>query len=76
MAIARYRMEPRKHIKDSGGRRIEQDSRPSTESVVWSLSHLTICRVIENKVRKKAVFSNWDGISREVFARIRADAYG
>ncbi|MBO4568460.1 MAG: hypothetical protein J5674_00510, partial [Candidatus Methanomethylophilaceae archaeon] len=54
------------------GRRRTSVEKPCTESIVWSLGHLTVTRIVEKGVRKKAVFSNWDPISKEVFANIGA----
>ena len=73
IAMARYEMESVKEIREKNGVRYESESRPSTESMVWSLTHLTVTRLIVKGVRKKAHFSNWDPISREVFANIAAD---
>ena len=60
-------------IKEKNGVRNESESRPSTESMVRSSSLLTATCLIVKGVRKKAHFSNWDPISREIFANIAAD---
>ena len=73
IAMARYEMETRKETKVKTGRRYERECRHSTESMVWSLSHLTVTRLIEKGKAKKAHFSNWDPISKEVFSNIAAD---
>ena len=73
VAMSRYEMQPRRKTKNKGGKKIEVDVRPSTESMVWSLSQLTVTRIIIKGRRREAHFSNWDGISREVFSNIRAD---
>jgi len=72
MAMARYELEPAPVRKMKKGKITEEESRPSTESMVWSLGHLTVSRIIENGKRKEAVYSNWNRISREVFANIRS----
>jgi len=76
MAMARYEMKPRKTTMIRNGRKAECDTRPSTESMVWFLGHLTVTRIIERSRRKEAHFSNWDDISREVFDNIRSDHEG
>ena len=76
ISMARYEMESVTEIREKNGVRYESESRPSTESMVWSLCHLTVTRLIVKGVRKKAHFSNWDPISREVFANIAADIGG
>lgn len=76
VAMARYEMEPTTAVKMKGGRRIPMTSRPSTESMVWSLGHLTVTRTIVNGRRKGTVFSNWDPISSEVFCNIKAELEG
>ena len=71
VAMARYELEPTSVTVMKKGKRTTEERRPSTESLVWSLKHLTLCRVVENGCRKKAVYSNWNPLSREVFANIR-----
>ncbi|WP_400210842.1 hypothetical protein [Candidatus Methanarcanum hacksteinii] len=61
------------YLITTDGRTIVKDVRPLTESMVWSLGHLTLTRIVSKGKRKEAYFSNWDGISREVFANIRAE---
>lgn len=73
MAMARYELKERPVQVVKDGKRILIDRRPTTESMVWSLSHLTVTRIIGGKHGGKAVFSNWDGISTEVMGNIRAD---
>lgn len=73
VAMARYEIKPRKEPKSKDGRTIVKDVRPSTESMVWSLGHLTLTRIVSKGRRKEAYFSNWNEISREVFANIRAE---
>ena len=73
VAMARYEMEPKKEQKMKDGRIVSKDVRPSTESMVWSLGHLTLTRIVSKGRRKEAYFSNWDEISREVFGNIRTE---
>ncbi len=54
------------------GRRKTSIEKPCTESKVWSLSHLTVTNIVEKGVHKKAVFSNWNSISEEIFVNIGA----
>lgn len=42
VAIARYEMRPKKETKMKDGKVVTKDVRPSTESMVWSLGHLTL----------------------------------
>ena len=71
--MARYEIEHERVAIVKNGKKREHEVRPSTESMVWSLSNLTVTRLIVDGRRKKAHFSNWDEISRKVFANIRAD---
>ena len=48
----------------------------NTESIVWSLGHLTLTRMIEKGHRKQAVYSNLNPISREIVGNIRTDLEG
>lgn len=73
MAMARYELEPVPVSKMKKGKMTVEETRPSTGSMVWSLSHLTVCRIVENGKRKGAVYSNWDRISREVLSNIRSN---
>jgi transposase len=73
VAMDRYEIKPRKEPKSKDGKVTMKDVRPSTESMVWSLGHLTLTRIVSKGKRKEAYFSNWDSISREVFANIRAE---
>lgn len=68
VAMARYEMQPR--TKVVCGKEMDE-GRPSTESMVWSLSHLTVTRIIGKTGRGRPVYSNWDAISMEVFGNIR-----
>lgn len=72
IALARYEMKGVRKTVTERGRRRTSVEKPCTESIVWSLSHLTVTRIVERGVRKKAVFSNWDPISEEIFANIGA----
>ena len=73
VAMARYELKPRISKKTIDGKIVESEVRPSTESMVWSLGHLTLTRLVEKGKRKAAHFSNWDAISREVFSNIRSE---
>lgn len=73
IAMARYEMGTRTELVEKDGKRVERETRPSTESMVWSLSHLTVTRLVENGRRKQAYFSNWNAVSMEVFSNIRSD---
>ncbi len=58
ISMARYEMGSVMETKEKNGVRYESESRPSTESIVRSLSHLTVTRLIVKGLRKKAHFSN------------------
>lgn len=73
MAMARYEMEGRTKTVEERGRRKTVTEKPDTGSIVWSLGHLTLARMIEEGRRKQAVYSNWNPISREIFGNIRAE---
>jgi transposase len=73
IAMARYELGPRTESRMKNGKITIENTKPSTESMVWSLSHLTVSRVIENGCGKEAVYSNWNAISSEVFGNIRSD---
>jgi transposase len=73
MAMAKYELVPKPVPKMRGGKMIVENTKPSTGSIVWSLSHLTVSRMVDRGWRKKAIYSNWDAVSREVFANIRSD---
>lgn len=73
IAMARYELKPRLETKMEKGKLERKEVRPSTESMVWSLSHLTVTRIIRKGLRKEAHYSNWDLISIEVFSNIRAE---
>jgi transposase len=72
VAMARYELEPTAVATMKKGKRVTEERRPSTESTVWSLTQLTLCRIVEKGYGKKAVYSNWNPLSREVFANIRS----
>jgi len=71
MAMARYELHeyPKEAVRS--GRKATADVRPCTEFMVWPLSQLTVCRIVEKGRRKQAIYSNWDAISRAVFSNIR-----
>jgi hypothetical protein len=41
--------------------------------MVWGLSQLTVSRIIGSGRRKGTAYSNWNSVSRGVFANIRSD---
>ena len=55
------------------GSRKTVTEKPNTESIVWSLGHLTLTRMIASGCRKGAIYSNWNPISKEIFGNIRAE---
>jgi len=73
IAMARYEMKGRERIKGKRGRKKTVIEKPNTESIVWSLGHLTLTRMMENGNRKEAVYSNWNPVSKEIFGNMRAD---
>ena len=73
MAMARYEMKGTAKTVNSRGRRRIVTEKPNTETIVWSLGHLTLTRMIEKGRRKQAVYSNWNPVSREIFENIRSD---
>ncbi|KUE73706.1 hypothetical protein AUQ37_08215 [Candidatus Methanomethylophilus sp. 1R26] len=76
IAMARYEAEGKTKTVEERGRRRTVTEKPNTESIVWSLGHLTLTRIIDKGRRKQAVYSNWNQISREIFSHIRADIEG
>ena len=76
IAMARYEAEGKTKTVEELGRRRTVTEKPNTESIVWSLGHLTLTRIIDKGRRKQAVYSNWNQISREIFSHIRADIEG
>jgi hypothetical protein len=58
IAMAGYEMETRKGTKVRKGRGFGRECRHPTESMVWSLGHLTVTRSIEKGKVKKAHSSN------------------
>jgi hypothetical protein len=73
IAMAKYELEPKIVNKMKAGKRIAASARPSTESVVWSLGHLTVSRTVENGRVKGALYSNWNPVSNAIFDNIRND---
>lgn len=73
MAMARYEMKGKEKTVEERGRRKTFTEKPNTESIVWSLGHLTLTRIIKNGERKQEIYSNWNPISREIFDNIRTD---
>ena len=76
IAMARYEMKGEERASCRRGRTRCSVEKPSTESIVWSLGHLTLTRVIAKGRRRQAIYSNWDSISEEIFGNIRADLEG
>jgi transposase len=76
IAMARYEMKGVERTENKRGRSKTVIEKPNTESIVWSLGHLTLTRIIGNGHRKQAIYSNWNPISREIFGNIRADLEG
>ncbi len=76
IAMARYEVEGKTKTVEERGRRRTVTEKPNTESIVWSLGHLTLTRIIGNGHSKQAIYSNWNPISREIFGNIRADLKG
>jgi transposase len=73
IAMARYEMKGIETTVTNRGRKRTVTEKPNTESIVWSLGHLTLTRIIENGRRRTAVFSNWDAVSKEIFSNMRSD---
>ena len=73
ISMARYEIGHESVTIVKNGRKQVHEARPSTESMVWSLSHLTVTRLIVDGMRKKAYFSNWNEVSSKVLANIHAD---
>ena len=74
--MARYEMKGVERTENKRGRTKTVIEKPNTESIVWSLGHLTLTRIIGDEHRKQAIYSNWNPISREIFGNIRADLEG
>ena len=72
VAMARYELDPTPVTKMKKGKTTTVERRPATESMVWSLTQLTVCRIVEKRCGKGAVYSNWNVLSRKVFANIRS----
>ncbi len=70
VAMARYEMEGETKTVGERGSRKTVTEKPNTESIVWSLGHLTLIRMITSGCRKGAVYSNWNPISKEIFGNI------
>ena len=76
VAMARYEMKGNTKTVEERGRKRTVTEKPNTETIVWSLGHLTLTRMIEEGKRKQAVYSNWNPVSREIFGNIRAEIGG
>lgn len=75
IAMARYEMKGVERTENKRGR-IKTVIEPNTESIGWSLGHLTLTKIIGDGHRKQAIYSNWNPISREILGNIRADLEG
>lgn len=72
IAMARCSLEGRKVTEvDGDGKKHTRTVKPSTESIVVSLTHLTLTWFREGKGAYRMVISNWNPISTEVFDHIR-----
>lgn len=78
MAMARHSIPPSEGPPEEVPEEMDDDiimprrkRKPSTESLVRSLSHLTLTRFKDGKGPFKVVLSNWDRISKVVFDEIR-----
>lgn len=72
VSMARHCMAGRKETKTNDlGKETTKTVKPSTESMVRSLSHLTLTRYKEGKGPMRYVISNWEPISIEVLEQIR-----
>ena len=76
VAMARYELEPKKETKLEKGVLETREVRPSTESMVWSLGHLTVTRIVVGGRRREAHYSNWDAVSRAVFGNMSRESEG
>lgn len=76
IAMAGYEMKGVQKTVRGRGRTRNTVEKPNTESIVWSLSHLTLTRIIEKSRRRQAVYSNWTPISKEIFDNIRSELNG
>ncbi|MDR1405563.1 MAG: hypothetical protein LBJ20_08380 [Candidatus Methanoplasma sp.] len=75
VAMAGYELESEAVSRMDSGETAKENRHPSAESIVWSLGHLTLCRIVEEGKRKSSVYSNWNLISERIFANIRSDLY-
>ena len=73
VAMARYEMEGKTRTVGERGSMKTVTEKPNTESIVWSLGHLTLTRMVASGCRKGAIYSNWNPISKEIFGNIRAE---
>ena len=72
IAMARHCMAGRKERKTNDvGKETVNTVKPSTESMVRSLTHLTLTRFKPNRGPYQLITSNWDPISTEVLEQIR-----
>ena len=73
IAMAGYEMEAREETEVRNDRGYGRECRHPTGFMVWSLSHSTVTRSIEEGKARKAHPSNRGPISKEVFSNIAAD---
>ena len=71
VAMARYCMEGREEAIVHDGLETTRTVKPSTESIVRSLIHLTLTRFRDGKGPYRMVLSNWEPVSREILDTIR-----
>ena len=71
IAMARYCMEgDRVTMIDEDGNEYEHTTKPSTESIVNALTHLTLTHFRDGHGPYRTVTSNWGPISREIMGHI------
>lgn len=71
VAMARYCMQGRKEAIVHDGLETTRIVKPSTESIVRSLIHLTLTRFRDGRGPYRMVLSNWEPVSREILDTIR-----
>lgn len=71
VAMARYCMEGRKEAIVHDGLETTRTVKPSTESIVRSLIHLTLTRFRDGRGPYRMVLSNWEPVSKEILDTIK-----
>lgn len=72
LSLARYTLKGKKVVRtDDLGNETVRVTKPSVESMVRSLNHLTLTRIVGKKRKTAYVLSNWDPVSEEIFDEIR-----